>query len=117
MPLLKKKSAEKKQDKKGASVAKEVFYDIIQRPLVTEKATAATEHHKVTFRVRADATKTQVKEAVEALFKVKVVNVNTLNVRGKVKFFRGMVGQRKGFKKAIVTLEAGQSIDLAGGIA
>jgi large subunit ribosomal protein L23 len=117
MPLLKKKAAEKKQEKKNAPVSKEVFYDIIQRPVVTEKATAASEHNKVTFRIRADATKKQVKEAVEALFKVKVVSVNTMNVQGKTKIFRGGIGQRKDFKKAVVTLEAGQSIDLASGLA
>jgi len=103
--------------KKDAPVLKEAFYDIIQRPLITEKATAASEQNKVIFRVRADATKPQIKEAVEALFKVAVLSVNTINVQGKIKVFRGGLGQRKDFKKAIVTLAAGQSIDLASGIA
>lgn len=110
-------AAAKKAQKKDASVFKEAFYDVIQRPLITEKATAASEQNKVIFRVRADATKTQIKEAVEALFKVVVVSVNTINVQGKVKVFRGALGQRKDFKKAIVTLASGQSIDLASGIA
>lgn len=121
MALLKKaeKKSENKSEKKKekAPLAKEVLYGVIQRPVVTEKATAASEHNKVIFRVSADATKGQVKEAVEALFKVKVTSVNTMNVRGKVKVFRGYLGQRKGYKKAVVTLEAGQSIDLASGIA
>lgn len=110
------KKAAKKQDKEALAL-KDVFYDIIKRPVITEKATAASEHNKVIFRVRLDATKPQVKEAVESLFKVKVVSVNTINVQGKVKAFRGALGQRKDFKKAVVTLEAGQSIDLASGAA
>jgi len=107
----------KKAKKKDAPVFKEAFYDIIERPLITEKATALSEQNKVIFRVRNDATKPQIKEAVEALFKVNVVSVNTINVEGKIKVFRGGLGQRKDFKKAVVTLAAGQSIDLAGGIA
>lgn len=115
------KKSEKKHTKSTSSaknpVAKEVLYDVIKRPVVTEKATAASEQNKVIFRVRTDATKAQVKEAVEALFKVSVISVNTLNVQGKIKAFRGALGQRKDFKKAVVTLAAGQSIDLASGIA
>jgi len=106
-----------KKTKKNAPVSKEVYYDVIERPLITEKATAASEQNKVIFKVRSDATKSQVKQAVEALFKVKVTSVNTVNVPGKVKVFRGHLGQRSSFKKAVVTLEAGQSIDLASGIA
>ncbi|HEU5048299.1 MAG TPA: 50S ribosomal protein L23 [Rickettsiales bacterium] len=106
-----------KKAKKEAPVLKEAFYDVIERPVITEKATAISEQNKVVFRVRNDATKTQIKEAVEALFKVEVVSVNTINVQGKVKVFRGALGQRKDFKKAVVTLAAGQSIDLASGIA
>ncbi len=107
----------KKSAKKEAPVFKEAFYDVISRPVITEKATAASEHNKVIFRVRPDVTKAQVKEAIEALFKVEVVSVNTLNVQGKTKIFRGAIGKRKDFKKAVVTLAKGQSIDLAGGIA
>jgi large subunit ribosomal protein L23 len=110
-------ATKKEAKKKEAPVLKEAFYNVIERPIITEKATAASEQNKVIFKVKSDATKTQVKEAVEALFKVNVVNVNTVNVRGKIKVFRGHLGQRKGFKKAIVTLAAGQSIDLASGIA
>lgn len=107
-----KKSAEKK-----APVLKEAFYDVISRPVITEKATAASEHNKVIFRVRTDVTKAQVKEAVEGLFKVEVTGVNTINVQGKTKAFRGRNGKRIDFKKAIVTLKAGQSIDLSSGVA
>jgi len=109
-----KKATDKKKD---APVFKEAYYDVISRPVITEKATAASEFNKVIFRVRSDVTKTQVKQAIEALFKVEVVSVNTLNVQGKTKIFRGSVGKRKDFKKAVVTLAKGQSIDLAGGIA
>jgi len=109
--------AKAKKETKGAPALKEAFYDIISRPVITEKATAASEQHKVIFRVRADATKQQVKEAVEGLFKVEVTGVNTLNVQGKTKAFRGRPGKRKDFKKAIVTLKAGQSIDLSSGVA
>jgi large subunit ribosomal protein L23 len=107
----------KKTDKKDAPAFKEAFYDVISRPVITEKATAASEENKVIFRVRPDVTKTQVKQAVEALFKVEVVSVNTLNVQGKTKAFRGQLGKRKDFKKAVVTLAKGQSIDLASGVA
>ena len=109
--------AKKTSEKKGAPVLKEAYYDIISRPVITEKATAASEHNKIIFRVRQDATKSQVKEAVEGLFKVEVTAVNTINVQGKVKAFRGRPGKRKDFKKAIVTLKAGQSIDLSTGVA
>jgi len=109
--------AKKTEAKKGAPVFKEAFYDIITRPVITEKATAASEQHKIIFRVRIDATKAQVKEAVEGLFKVEVTGVNTINVQGKTKAFRGRPGKRKDFKKAIVTLKAGQSIDLSSGVA
>ena len=107
----------KKTDKKDAPVFKEAFYDVISRPVITEKATAASEQHKVIFRVRPDVNKSQVKEAIEALFKVDVISVNTLNVQGKKKVFRGALGKRKDYKKAVVTLAKGQSIDLAGGVA
>ncbi len=107
----------KKSEKKEAPAMKEAFYDLITRPVITEKATAASEQHKVIFRVRNDATKTQVKQAVEGLFKVEVTSVNTINVQGKTKGFRGRAGKRSDFKKAIVTLKEGQSIDLSSGAA
>ncbi len=88
-------------------------YDVVRKPIVTEKSTNASAHNQVVFEVATDATKPQIKAAVEALFKVKVDGVNTLNCRGKKKIFRGRLGQRAGWKKAIVTLADGQSIDLA----
>lgn len=109
--------AKAKKEDKNAPVMKEVFYDVITRPVITEKATMLTELNKIVFRVKPDATKTQVKQAVEALFKVNVVRVNTLNTEGKIKGFRGKLGKREDYKKAIVTLEKGQSIDLSSGVA
>ena len=91
-------------------------YDVIVSPVITEKATALSEQNKVVFRVRPDATKPQIKEAVERLFDVKVTNVNTLVTKGKVKMFRGRRGQRSDVKKAVVTLAEGQSIDVTTGL-
>ena len=91
-------------------------YDVILSPVITEKATALSEHNKVVFRVRSDATKPQINEAVEKLFDVKVVSVNTLVTKGKVKMFRGRRGQRSDVKKAVVTLEEGQTIDVTTGL-
>ena len=91
-------------------------YDVIVAPVVTEKATVASEHNKVVFKVASKATKPQIKEAVEKLFDVKVKSVNTLVTKGKVKIFRGMRGQRSDVKKAVVTLEEGQTIDITTGL-
>ena len=91
-------------------------YDVILSPVITEKATAVSEHNKVVFRVRGDATKPQIKEAVEKLFNVKVTGVNTLVTKGKKKVFRGRPGQRSDVKKAIVTLAEGQTIDVTTGL-
>ena len=91
-------------------------YDVIVAPIVTEKATLASEHNKVMFKVAAKATKPQIKEAVEKLFDVKVKGVNTLVTKGKVKVFKGTRGQRSDVKKAIVTLVEGESIDITTGL-
>ena len=91
-------------------------YDTIVAPVITEKATMLTEHNKVVFRVAQDATKDEIASAVEELFKVKVIKVNTLNVKGKTKRFRGHLGRRSDIKKAIVTLQEGQTIDIATGL-
>ena len=91
-------------------------YDVILSPVITEKATTLSEHNKVVFRVRKDATKPQIKEAVEKLFDVKVKSVNTLVTKGKVKMFRGKRGQRSDVKKAVVTLQEGQTIDVTTGL-
>ena len=91
-------------------------YDAILSPVITEKATLLSEHNKVVFRVAADATKDEIAAAVEALFKVNVTKVNTLNVKGKTKRFRGIKGRRADVKKAVVTLAEGQSIDITTGL-
>ena len=91
-------------------------YDVIVSPVITEKATALSEQNKVVFQVRTDATKPQIKEAVEKLFDVKVKSVNTLVTKGKVKMFRGIRGQRSDVKKAVVTLAEGQTIDVTTGL-
>ncbi len=91
-------------------------YDVIRNPVVTEKSTMASEHGQVVFDVAMDATKTEIKAAVEALFSVKVKAINTLVRKGKVKRFRGRVGVRNDVKKAIVTLVDGQSIDISTGV-
>ena len=91
-------------------------YDVILGPVVTEKATRLSEFEQVTFRVPLDATKPEIKKAVEQLFKVKVLAVNTLRTKGKVKRFRGRIGQRSDTKKAVVRLAAGQRIDITTGI-
>lgn len=94
----------------------ERYYDIIVSPVITEKATMASEANQVIFKVAPNATKPQVKEAVEKLFEVKVKAVNTLNRKGKNKRFRGVAGRQSDFKKAIVTLEEGHSIDVTTGL-
>jgi len=91
-------------------------YDIIVSPLITEKATNLSEHNKVVFKVAMTATKRQIKEAVEKLFDVKVKSVNTLRRRGKWKAFKGRFGRQSDSKRAVVTLEQGQKIDVTTGL-
>ena len=91
-------------------------YDVILGPVITEKATTASENNKVVFKVRKDATKPQIKSAVEKLFDVKVESVNTLVRKGKVKRFRNTRGVRNDVKKAYVTLADGQTIDISTGV-
>ena len=91
-------------------------YDVILSPVITEKATLLSEQNKVVFRVAQDSTKDESAAAIEELFKVKVTKVNTLNVKGKTKRFRGRPGRRSDVKKAIVTLAEGQSIDISTGL-
>lgn len=90
----------------------EELYDVIRSPVVTEKSTMASENSQVVFKVAMTATKPEIKEAVERLFNVKVIAVNTLIRKGKTKRFKGVRGQQSDFKKAIVTLEEGQAIDI-----
>jgi len=91
-------------------------YDILVSPVVTEKATRILENNQVIFKVSTNATKFQIKNAVEALYSVKVTKVNTINIKGKNKIFRGVKGKRSSIKKAIVSLAEGQSIDLSTGV-
>ncbi|MBI4273648.1 MAG: 50S ribosomal protein L23 [Rhizobiales bacterium] len=92
------------------------FYDVILAPVITEKATMASEHNKVVFKVAKTATKPQIKEAVEKLFDVKVKSVNTLIRKGKAKAFRGSFGIQSNTKRAVVTLEEGHRIDVTTGL-
>ena len=94
----------------------ESAYDVILSPAITEKSTLVSEHNQVVFNVRRDATKPEIKTAVEKLFNVKVKAVNTLNRKGKTKRFRGVPGERSDVKKAIVTLADGESIDVTTGL-
>jgi large subunit ribosomal protein L23 len=87
-------------------------YDVILAPVITEKATAVSESNQVVFKVRRDATKPQIKAAVEELFKVKVLSVNTLTRQGKTKNFRSIKGKQQDVKKAIVRLAEGERIDV-----
>jgi large subunit ribosomal protein L23 len=91
-------------------------YDVVRAPHITEKSTMASEHNAVVFRVANDATKPQIKAAIEALFDVKVMGVNTIVQKGKTKRWKGKPYTRSDFKKAIVTLAEGQSIDVTTGI-
>lgn len=91
-------------------------YDIIVSPVITEKATVASEHNKVVFKVAAKATKPQIKDAIEKLFDVKVKSVNTLVRKGKTKVFRGQFGSQSNTKRAVVTLEEGHRIDVTTGL-
>ena len=98
------------------TLTQQQMFDIIRSPVITEKATNASEHNQVIFRVPLTATKREVKAAVEGLFKVKVTGVNTIRVQGKLKRFRGRVGRRPDYKKAVVTLGEGQRVDVTTGI-
>jgi large subunit ribosomal protein L23 len=91
-------------------------YDLILAPVVTEKSTLGSEHNQVTFRVPLEATKPEIKLAIEQLFKVKVTAVNTLRQNGKLKRFKGRLGRRSDYKKAIISLAEGESIDVTTGV-
>jgi len=98
------------------NLSREAMYDLVRSPVITEKSTMGSEHNQVTFRVPLDADKRSVRAAVEGLFKVKVTAVNTIRVKGKTKRFRGTLGRRADYKKAIVTLAEGQKIDVTTGV-
>ncbi len=91
-------------------------YDVFPAPMVTDKASAGSDRNQLTFRVARDATKVEIKSGVEELFGVTVTKVNTINMRGKIKRFRGRLGKRAAYKKAIITIAEGQSIDITTGI-
>jgi len=90
--------------------------DTIISPTITEKATSLSEFNKVVFKVRSNTSKSIIKKNIEKIFKVNVIKVNTINLKGKTKIVRGKKSNRPGYKKAIVTLKKGQSIDLATGV-
>jgi large subunit ribosomal protein L23 len=100
----------------ATKLTRQQMYDIVRVPVITEKATNVSEHNQVIFRVPLAATKREVKAAVEELFSVKVKAVNTIRVQGKLKRFRGRIGRRSDYKKAVVTLGEGQRIDVTVGI-
>ena len=91
-------------------------YKIIRKPLVTEKATKLSEFNKVVFEVASKSNKYEIRNAVEKLFTVKVKAVNIINIKGKVKRFKGVLGKRNDIKKAIITLEEGNTIDISAGV-
>ena len=92
------------------------LYNVIISPVITEKATKISENNQYVFRVSLSSDKKSIKNAIEKLFKVKVKNINTTKVKGKVKIFKGTKGKRADYKKAIVSLKEGESLDYSGGI-
>ena len=92
------------------------LFDTIVSPAVTEKATSLSEFNKMVFKVHKGASKNSIKKSIEKIFKVNVIKINTINLKGKTKLVKGKKSSRPGYKKAIVTLKKGQSIDLATGI-
>ena len=92
------------------------YLDSIIHPIITEKATGISEQNKVVFKVRTDASKKSIKKNIEKIFKVNVIGINTITKKSKTKIIRGKIGFKNGYKKAIVTLKKGQSIDLATGV-
>ena len=92
------------------------IFDNIKTPIITEKATILSEQNKVSFKVHEKATKETIKKNIEKLYKVKIIKVNTVNVKPKSKFVRGKKAIKQGYKKVIITLKKGQSIDLTSGL-
>ena len=91
-------------------------FKTIIKPIITEKSSMGSEHNQVTFQVQKTSSKKEIKLAIENIFKVKVKKVNTSIVKGKLKSFRGYLGKRSDYKKAFVTLEDGQTIDINAGV-
>ena len=92
------------------------YLDTIISPKITEKATSLSEFNKIVFKVDVGANKKSIKKSIEKIFKVNVIKINTINIKGKTKLVRNKKAYKSGYKKAIVTLKKGQSIDLATGI-
>ena len=92
------------------------LYNIIKFPVVTEKSTKISENNQFVFKVDIDTSKEEVKKAIEKIFKVKVKSVNTINVKGKKKVFKGTKGKRSDYKKAVITLIKGETLDYSGGV-
>jgi large subunit ribosomal protein L23 len=103
-------------EKPALRIGQERMYSLIRAPIITEKATQISSLNQFAFRVPLDASKPEIKAAIEKLFKVKVEAVNTLVRKGKIKRFRGRPGRQSDSKRAIVTLAAGQSIDVTTGV-
>ena len=101
---------------RAAVISKERMYEVLRGPVITEKSTMISEHNQVTFRVAKDSSKPEIMAAVEGLFGVKVKAVNTTIAKGKTKRFKGQPGKRKDIKKAYVTLEEGNTIDVSTGL-
>ncbi len=101
---------------KNVNLSKERMYELIRSPMITEKTTIISEYNQVAFKVPLEATKPEIRAAIEGLFDVKVKAVNTIRQKGKVKRFRGHLGKRSDFKKAIITLADGDSIDITTGV-
>ena len=97
-------------------IVKNRDYDVILSPVITEKATRILENNQVVFKVSTKATKPQIKNAIEALYNVEVISVNTINIKGKSKIFKGIKGKRTDIRKAVIRLKEGQSIDLSTGV-
>ena len=97
-------------------IVKNRDYDVILSPVITEKATRILENNQVVFKVSKRATKPQIKNAIEALYNVEVISVNTINIKGKSKVFKGIKGKRTDIRKAVIRLKEGQSIDLSTGV-
>lgn len=95
---------------------KSQLYEIIKQPVVTEKTTKISENNQFVFKVENTSSKLDIKKAVEKIFKVKVKSVNTIKIKGKTKVFKGTKGRRSDYKKAVVTLKKGETLDYSGGI-
>ena len=100
----------------NVNISEERIFEVLRSPLVSEKSTLASQYNYYVFKVAKDSSKSEIKIAVEKIFNVKVVSVNTLNLKGKIKRFKGKLGKRAGIKKAFVKLAEGNSIDLTLGI-